>query len=106
MQDFLKLINGKKTYISGIALILAILGTKYGIIPADSFWYVVTGLGALIAIFMRAGIAKLAPGSDVDIPMPDAPQMTQDIPDLKTALAEVLKDVLAEQKESKPNGEA
>lgn len=100
MQDFLTFINGKKTYITGLAIILTAIGTKYGVIPGDSFWYVVTILAGVIAIFMRAGVSKLAPDMKIDIPEPVAPDPTQPIPDLKQAMAQALKEIIAEEQTS------
>lgn len=96
MNDLLKLLDGKKTYITAIAGILATLAMKYGYIRVDQYYDVAMMLAFGLAIFLRMAFDKVAPGADIIVPTPtkeDIPQPAQpDISQLIVALQDLVAD--------------
>jgi len=102
MEELKKLLDGNKTYLTGIATIIASVAYYKGLIPQEMFWPLVTTLAGFAAIFMRMGVKKS--GSDMTVPLPEVTP-TQQLPSINEAILSALKDLMA-QAQTKTNDKA
>lgn len=101
MEQLLALLNGKKTYLAGIAGLVATFALGKGWISPEYYTYAYYAVWFVIAMTLRAAITNIAPGSSVDIPLPTSsdpaptPETAQPLVPIQS-IAEIVKAILAD----------